>query len=39
VLAEKMFLTKQQVDELLEHFIVSLPAYLKGKLAKLQWET
>lgn len=39
VLVEKLSLTKQQVDELLEHFIVSLPAYFKGKLAKLQWET
>jgi len=39
VLVEKMSLTKQQVDELLQHFIVSLPAYFKEKLAKLQWET
>lgn len=39
VLVEKLTLTKQQINELLEHFIVSLPAYFKGKLAKLQWET
>jgi hypothetical protein len=39
VLVEKLLLTKQQIDELLEHFIVSLPAYFKEKLAKLQWET
>lgn len=36
---EKLSLTKQQIDELLEHFIVSLPAFFKDKLAYLQWET
>jgi len=39
VLLEKLSLTKQQIDELLEHFIASLPAYLKEKLAKVQWES
>jgi len=39
ILGEKLLLTKQQIDELLEYFIVSLPAYFKDKLAKLQWET
>jgi len=36
---EKLSLTKQQTDELLEHFIVSLPAFSKDKPAYLQWET
>jgi len=39
VLLEKLSLTKQQIDELLEHFIASLPAYFKEKLAKVQWES
>ena len=39
VLLEKLSLTKQQIYELLEHFIASLPAYFKEKLAKLQWES
>jgi hypothetical protein len=39
VLVEKLSLTKQQINEILEHFIISLPAYFKEKLAKLQWET
>lgn len=39
VLAKKLLLSKQQIDELLEHFTVSLPAYFKGKLVKLQLET
>lgn len=38
-LVEKLSLTKEQINELLEYFIVSLPAYFKAKLTNLQWET
>jgi len=39
VLLEKISLTKQQIDKFLEHFIASLSAYFKEKLAKVQWES
>jgi hypothetical protein len=38
-LVEKLSLTKEQINELLEYFIVSLPAYFKAKLTNLQWES
>jgi len=32
---EKLSLTKQQIDELFEHFIDSLPAFFQGKDGKI----